>query len=127
LNDLEPVLKETISTAVTIKVSCTYRPVVYNKSEPLPTAYHQEESVDQLQHNRLVAQEIRLTLQGQDEAVKDGRRAWEDLKAGFTDERMELEQRKEGRMQWGFKGLIVNLAQGESCHGARANGADLRY
>ncbi|KAG7566966.1 hypothetical protein FFLO_01225 [Filobasidium floriforme] len=89
LNDLEPVLKETISTAVTIK----------------------EESVDQLQHNRLVAQEIRLTLQGQDEAVKDGRRAWEDLKAGFTDERMELEQRKEGRMQWGFKGTFTNLVQ----------------
>jgi hypothetical protein len=40
LNDLEPVLKETISTAVTIKVSRTYRPVVYNESDPLPTAYH---------------------------------------------------------------------------------------
>jgi hypothetical protein len=30
-------------------------------------------------------------------------------------------------MQWGFKGLIMNLAQGESCHGARADGVDLRY
>jgi hypothetical protein len=36
------------------------------------------------------------------------------LRAGFTDERMELEQRKEGRMQWGFKGMAKSLAQCES-------------
>lgn len=45
--------------------------------------------------------------------MKDGHRAWVELRAGFADERDELEQRKEGRLKRGFRGLTDVMRQGE--------------